>query len=67
VIPRQTVRGAQVDFILALDGAVLLPQPAAEGRSLSGLAALAPAGHGLRWAEDAGRAARQRLVPTARP
>lgn len=53
VVPQETVRSAQVDFILALvaagGGVALLPQLTVQGRSLAGLAALPLAGNDLRW------------------
>lgn len=53
VAPRETVRSAQVDFILALvaagGGVALLPRLVVEGRSLSGLAPLPLAANDLRW------------------
>ena len=53
VAPQETVRSAQVDFILALvaagGGIALLPQLTVQGRSLSGLTALPMAGNDLRW------------------
>jgi DNA-binding transcriptional LysR family regulator len=53
VAPQETVRSAQVDFILALvaagGGVALLPRLVVEGRSLSGLAPLPLAGNDLRW------------------
>ncbi|MDR3444577.1 MULTISPECIES: hypothetical protein [unclassified Dyella] len=47
VVPKETVRYAQVDFVLALDagGASLLPQRVVDERSLAGLAARPLAGN----------------------
>jgi DNA-binding transcriptional LysR family regulator len=53
VVPKETVRSAQVDFILALvaagGGVALLPRLVVDERSLTGLAALPLAGNDLRW------------------
>ncbi|WP_243041614.1 LysR family transcriptional regulator [Dyella sedimenti] len=53
VAPREAVRSAQVDFILALvaagGGVALLPRLVVEDRSLSGLVALPLASNDLRW------------------
>lgn len=53
VVPRETVRSAQVDFILALvaagAGIALLPRLTIKERSLSGLVALPLAASDLRW------------------
>lgn len=53
VAPQETVRSAQVDFILALvaagGGVALLPRLVVEGRSLSGLVPLPLASNDLRW------------------
>nr|WP_233175875.1 LysR family transcriptional regulator [Dyella sp. ASV24] len=53
VVPRETVRSAQVDFILALvaagGGVALLPRLVLDERSLTGLAALPLASNDLRW------------------
>ncbi|ULU24861.1 hypothetical protein DYST_01781 [Dyella terrae] len=47
VVPKETVRCAQVDFILALvaGGVALLPQRVVDERSLASLAALSLAGN----------------------
>ncbi|WP_430388463.1 LysR substrate-binding domain-containing protein [Dyella sp. 20L07] len=53
VVPRETVRSAQVDFILALvaagGGIALLPRLTVEGQPLSGLITLPLASNDLRW------------------
>lgn len=53
IVPQETVRSAQVDFILALvaagGGIALLPRLTVRERTLSGLAALPLAGTDLRW------------------
>ncbi|PWK92092.1 LysR family transcriptional regulator [Fulvimonas soli] len=53
VAPHETVRSAQVDFVLALvaagGGIALLPRLTVQGRSLDGLAALPLAAADLRW------------------
>ena len=53
VVPRETVRSAQVDFILALiaagGGIALLPELVVQERALTGLTALPLAGNDLRW------------------
>jgi DNA-binding transcriptional LysR family regulator len=53
VAPIETVRSAQIDFILALvaagGGIALLPQLTIEGRALTGLVAMPLAASDLRW------------------
>ncbi|WP_049623240.1 LysR family transcriptional regulator [Frateuria defendens] len=53
IVPRETVRSAQVDFILALvsagGGVALLPRLTVQDRSLSGVQVLPLSGRELRW------------------
>lgn len=70
LVPRETVRSSQVDFILALvaagGGIALLPRLTVEARKLRGVVAVPLAGRELRWRMVLAWRAGAQLSPAAR-